>query len=91
MWFAGILTGSVFIADDLYSTDPEDCGCFQAGVAYHHTFARKRKRVVLKMIYLLPWHLPAKEMYLLYLIYRKDSIQEVKIAKSIVSWHGRFY
>ena len=32
MWFAGILTGSVFIADDLHSTDPEDCGCFKQGL-----------------------------------------------------------
>ena len=29
---SGILTGSVFIADDLYSTDPEDCGCFKQGL-----------------------------------------------------------
>ena len=31
---SGILTGSVFIADDLYLTDPEDCGYFQTGVGY---------------------------------------------------------
>ena len=73
MWFAGILTGSVFIADDLYSTNPEDCGCFKQGL-HTVTLLVALSQFILRKKMQLPC--PAWK--------RKSRISVVKIAASMM-------